>query len=337
MFAQVVAGRTSTLRRVTGTKVLSVVGPGRSGTTILAAVLGEVDGVVDVGELRWLWQRGVLERRVCGCGLPPDECPVWSEVMAKVLAAEDVSLEQFASRVAAEQGILASRRHRLRVIRRTAGGRPWKPVDDLRNVTSRLICAVADVTGARVVVDSSKRAQDAAVYAGLDDVEHYVLHVVRDPGAVAFSWGRRDKTVRLAGGTRAMGTRGLLSSLSRWAENSLGATALRPYVPAERWMFLRYEDFVREPRTAVRRILTFLGEDPNGEPFVTDDTVELHVNHTVAGNPNRFKVGRVRIRLDDEWTRRMPRPRRLAVRALMWPFLLRYGYPLREPARVMAS
>jgi hypothetical protein len=39
----------------------------------------------------------------------------------------------------------------------------------------------------------------------------------------------------------------------------------------------------------------------------------------------------VTIRLDDEWTRRMPRARRLVVRALLWPFLLRYGYPLRRP------
>jgi hypothetical protein len=325
------------VRRVTGTKVLSVVGPGRSGTTILAAVLGEADGIVDVGELRWLWRRGILERRICGCGVPPEECPVWSRVVARVLAGEDLSLPEFAQRVDAAQRVLASRRHRLRVLHRAATGRPWRRLEEVRAVTGRLVAAVSDVTGSRVVVDSSKRAQDAAVLTALPGVEHYVLHVVRDPGAVAFSWGRRDKQVRFAGGTRAMDTRGLMSSLNRWVESSLGAAVLRRYVPEERWMFLRYEDFAREPRAAVSRILAFLGEDPEGGPFVTEDTVELHVNHTVAGNPNRFKVGRVTIRLDDEWTRRMPRARRFAVQALMWPFLLRYGYPLRVPARVPAG
>jgi hypothetical protein len=311
--------------------VLSVVGPGRSGTTILAAVLGEADGIVDVGELRWLWRRGLLERRVCGCGLPPEECPVWSEVVAKVLAAHDLPLAEFAAEVDAAQAVLASRRHRLRVLRRAASGRPWRRLDEVRTVTKELVGAVADVTGARVIVDSSKRAQDAAVLAGLTDVDHYVVHMVRDPGAVAFSWGRRDKKVRFAEGTKDMGTRGLLSSLNRWVESWVGAAVLRTYVPEDRWLFLRYEDFAREPRAAVARILTFLGEDPDAGPFVTDDTVELHVNHTVAGNPNRFKTGQVTIRLDDEWTRRMPRTRRLVVRALLWPFLLRYGYPLRRP------
>src|SRR4051794_16850069 len=83
------------------------------------------------------------------------------------------------------------------------------------------------------------------------------------------------------------------------------------HVPPDRWMFLRYEDFATQPRAAVARILAFLGED--GEPpFVDDETVVLGVNHTVAGNPNRFRVGRVQVRLDGEWSRRMPRYRQLA-------------------------
>jgi hypothetical protein len=124
-----------------------------------------------------------------------------------------------------------------------------------------------------------------------------------------------------------MGTRGLLSSVARWTENSLGAAVLRRHIPPDRWMFLRYEDFATQPRAAVARILAFLGEDAEA-PFVDDETVVLGVNHTVAGNPNRFRVGRVRVRLDGEWARRMPRHRQLAVRALTVPLLLRFGYPL---------
>jgi hypothetical protein len=306
------------------TKVLSIVGPGRSGTTILASVLGEVDGVVSGGELRWLWRRGLLERRSCGCGLPPDECPVWSQVLARALP----SGAETPAAIAAAQDELSSLRHRLRAIRSaTGGGDDWPALRRVRATTGRLIPAIAEVTGARVVIDSSKRAQDAAVLAGLADVDHYVLHMVRDPGAVAFSWQRRDKMIRVAEGTRAMATRRLLPSVARWTENCLGAEALHRLVPPERWMSLRYEDFAAEPRATVSRILAFLGEDA-APPFVGEDTVVLGVNHTVAGNPNRFRTGPVTVALDSEWTRRMPRRRRLAVRALTWPLLLRYRYPL---------
>jgi hypothetical protein len=304
-------------------KVLSIVGPGRSGTTVLAGILGSVEGVVDVGELRWLWQRGLLERRTCGCGLPVDECPVWSAVVAKVMAGRTGTAAEFAAEVAAAQFLLTSRRHRLRVIRSAATGADWPPIEPVRTVTAPLVQAVAEVSGARVVVDSSKRAQDAAVLTGLPDIDHYVLHMVRDPRAVAFSWGKKDKTIRVAGGTRAMGSRGLLSSVSRWMENGLGAAALRPHLPSNRWMSLRYEDFATHPRSAISRILAFLGEE-GAAPFVDDDSVVLEVNHTVAGNPNRFRVGQVRIRLDDEWRRRMPRHRQLLVQALTWPLRLRF-------------
>jgi hypothetical protein len=318
-------------------KVLSIVGPGRSGTTILAGILGSVEGVVDVGELRWLWRRGLLERRTCGCGLPVDECPLWSAVVADVVAGRSRTTADVATEVAAAQDLLISRRHRLRVIRSAATGADWPPLEPVRTATAQLVRAVAEVTGARVVVDSSKRAQDAAVLTGLPDVDHYVLHMVRDPRAVAFSWGKQDKTIRVAGGTRAMGSRGLLSSVSRWMENGLGATALRPHLPAQRWMSLRYEDFAAHPRATVSRILDFLGED-GVPPFVDDDSVVLDVNHTVAGNPNRFSVGKVRIRLDDEWRRSMPRHRQFLVQALTWPLRLRFRRSFNgEPARSGAA
>ena len=320
MFAHAGGAGTSTLSRMTPIKVLSIVGPGRSGTTILASILGEVDGIVTVGELRWLWRRGLLERRSCGCGLPPDECPVWSKAVAHVLAGRSDTVAD----IAAAQKEVGARRHRLRAIRGGAGGSDdWAALQRLRAVTAQLLPAVADATGSRVIVDSSKRAQDAAVLAGLDGIEHYVLHIVRDPGAVVFSWQRQDKVIRTAGDERPMATRGLLPSVARWTENCLGAELLRHHGPADRWMFVRYEDFAAEPRAVVGRILTFLGED-SPPPFVDENTVVLGQNHTVAGNPNRFRVGEVTISVDDEWQRRMPRRRQLAVHALTWPLLLHY-------------
>src|SRR4051794_15909185 len=322
MVAHTNAYRTGTLRRVGRTKVLSIVGPGRSGTTILASVIGEAEGFVNVGELRWMWRRGLIERRSCGCGVPPADCPVWSGIVPDVLAGAGTT----AAGIAAAQDELSARRRRLRAIRSSSGGEDgWPALELVRDVTGRLVSGIAGVTGARVIVDSSKRAQDAAVLAALDDVDHYVLHMVRDPGAVAFSWQRRDKEVRVAGRSRAMATRRLLPSVARWTENSLSAELLRRHVPAERWMFLRYEDFAASPRKTVTSILAFLGESVEA-PFEDDTTVVLGVNHTVAGNPNRFRTGPVTIALDDEWRTRLPRARRLAVRGLTWPLLVRYGY-----------
>ena len=43
------------------TKILYVAGWGRSGTTLLDNVLGQVEGFVSTGELHNIWQRGLVE------------------------------------------------------------------------------------------------------------------------------------------------------------------------------------------------------------------------------------------------------------------------------------
>ena len=65
-------------------KVLSILGPGRSGTTILGNILGEVPGFFAAGEVRFVWQRGLIERRPCGCGMPVPDCSVWSAVLRRL-------------------------------------------------------------------------------------------------------------------------------------------------------------------------------------------------------------------------------------------------------------
>ncbi len=70
-------------------------------------------------------------------------------------------------------------------------------------------------------------------------------------------------------------------------------------------MRLGYENFMEEPRRAVEDIVGMLGEDAHRLPFVGEREVELGVNHTLSGNPNRFQTAPVRLHLDDEWAHRM--------------------------------
>lgn len=308
------------------TKLLSVVGAGRSGTTVLASILNEIDGFASAGELRRLWEIGVGEERPCGCGEIPVRCPVWSPVVARTLAAAEAGSPGDGLRqIVTAQHEVASARHRLRVLRSVNGGhQDWAALQRVR-ATMGLACDVfTQTTGARVMVDTSKRAEDAAVLGALDNAEHYVVHMVRDPRAVVHSW-RRPKRFFAAGTTRTMGTRGLPSTVRRWIENCLGAEMLLREVPRTRWTRVRYEDFSRSPRAVVGEILALLGE--HGEaPFEDHDTVLLHGNHIVAGNPSRFTTGSVTIRADDEWRQRMrPRDQHMIEVATM-PLMVRYGY-----------
>jgi Sulfotransferase family len=302
--------------------VLSVVGAGRSGTTVLASILGEVESFQSAGELRWFWERGIAERRPCGCGAIPIDCPVWSRVASEVLNADrDWSLDD----LVAAQHEVARQRNLPRLLRAVASGPTgWPALELVRTVTGRAVRAFAEVTGARVVVDTSKRPQDAAIFAMLPGIDNYVLHIVRDPRGVVYSWRRR-KSFRSDSGVRTMGTRSLPSSVRAWLLNSIGAELLRPRLDESRWLHLRYEDFAADPRSSVESILRFLGR---GEmpPFDGRSTVTLHPNHIVAGNPSRFTTGSVTLKVDDEWRSGLSRRDQLLVRLATGPLMMRYGY-----------
>jgi Sulfotransferase family len=309
--------------------VLSVVGAGRSGTTVLASILGEVPGCAGAGEIRWLWQRGVLEGRPCGCGRAPSQCPVWSHVIERCLSTPGPDgVPPTVEAIVAAQQELGETRHRLRVLRSASGGEDdWAALRLVRHVTGVAVATFAEVTGAGVVIDTSKRPLDAAVMAGLPAVDHYVLHVLRDPRAVAHSW-RRAKAFSVGEETRTMGTRRLPATVRRWLASALGTEALRRHLPREHWLRLRYEDFCARPVASMDRLLSMMGV-AGRPPFENADTVRLKPNHIVAGNPSRFTVGSVRIRVDEEWKTTMSRRDQLLVTGTTWPLLRRYGYSLR--------
>jgi len=49
----------------------------------------------------------------------------------------------------------------------------------------------------------------------------------------------------------------------------------------------------------------------------------------VAGNPTRFRTGRLALRRDDAWRSSMPARTRLLVALLTSPLRVAFGYPLR--------
>jgi len=49
-------------------KVIYIAGWGRSGSTLIDGILGHTPGLVSVGEIKFIWERGFIENRRCSCG-----------------------------------------------------------------------------------------------------------------------------------------------------------------------------------------------------------------------------------------------------------------------------
>jgi len=313
-------------------QVLYFVGTGRSGTTIVNSVLGQVPGCFAAGELRYLWQRGVGEDHRCGCGLPFSRCPTWQAVMGCLRAG---------GAVADEPAVGRRLLRRLRILnipslllRRTLRLPAVPPTADDATI-GRLYRAVAEVTGAALVVDSSKLPTYALLLDEMPDVEVTFVHLVRDPRATAFSW-RRHKPSGDRDDGALMQRQPLWKSSLLWSLWNLLTVVLWPDRRA-RLLRVRYEDFVEAPREVMARICALTGLDPADLPFVADRVVRLGPTHAVAGNPNRHDSGLVELRADDEWRSAMRPSDRLLATLLTAPGLIRFGYPLRVPPAPRAA
>jgi hypothetical protein len=298
-------------------KVLSITGWCRNGSTIIGNLLNEVDGFCHVGELHFLWKNayGNGTNTRCGCGRDLVRCPVWSKVLAAQLPAGS-SPEHHAEAVRRRQHDGLRTRHTWRVLRGGAGADARR---EHAGTMARTYRAIAEVTGARVIVDSTKIPGEAALLPSVEGIEPLYLHLVRDPRAVAHSWSKQKGYVHAMTPAR---------SAAYWLGFNLASQAIVQRHP-ERSMVMRYEDFIEEPATAIRSLIELCGGDPAGNP-VRGRVAELRENHTVTGNPDRFKTGATEIRaFDGAWQAELSAYAKLATLALSWPLLGRYGYALR--------
>ena len=69
--------------------VVYVGGLGRSGSTLLERALARLPGFVGLGEVVYLWERGLLNDETCGCGEPFSDCAFWRAVGERAFGSWD--------------------------------------------------------------------------------------------------------------------------------------------------------------------------------------------------------------------------------------------------------
>jgi hypothetical protein len=308
--------------------VLYLAGLGRSGSTLVERMVGELDGVCPAGELVHLWHRGIQLDETCGCGKPFSDCRFWSEVGEQAFGGwVNVPVERVET--------LRRRLDRSRRIPSMARRRLESAVAaELREYTdyyAALYDAIRTVAGASVVIDSSKHPSLAFALAARHDLDLRVVLMVRDPRAVAYSWTKATKRPEAEIQDQAIGefpTYTPARAARLWLGHNASLSQLRRLdVPL---LTVRHEDVVADPRAALRRIATWAGLPEDIRlPVSSQGVAELTAAHTVSGNPMRFQTGAVPIVADETWRTATSRRDLATVTAITLPLLHHFGYPVR--------
>lgn len=304
-------------------KVVYVTGYGRSGSTLLDIALASDPRVFGAGELTALARHAWHGEEYCACGSHVRTCAFWRPVVENWLGKtgdRQAEMRKFAERQRRLEGLLSWRR--------LAGRRlvPW--LGEHAEQLGAFFGAIAEQVDTKdpVIVDSSKLPGRGFVLADIPNIELFVVHLVRDSRAVAWSLSKPHSRSVEGGVQRDLRPKHAAYVALRWTVVNLAAELLRLYVGKHRSVRMRYEDFVANPEAALRQLPHLCGAEWNWAAN-TAASSRLHPAHQVAGSRHRMDKA-LQIRADEEWLAKMPEGKFRLVTIISAPLLRRYGYPL---------
>ena len=291
-------------------QLLYIAGEGRSGSTLLETHVSGLAGMLGVGEVVWIFELGLRPGAVCGCRQPVRDCPFWSQVGEIAFGGWDSEEAVRACRVVTA---VTRNRHLLGAILGIGS-----VVRQAEVAVARIYHAIGQVSGEAVVVDSSKHPIWANLLSRCQDVDLHIVHLVRHPSAVAFSW---QKHVPPApdGQSPAMPEFSPFRTARRWILWNVLFGVMKSRARSN--TTVRYEDYVADCDRALPALIDALGLADRDQMATIAGTT-----HGIGGNRSRFRPENAPIVRDDEWVYSLPARQHAVVSAMAMVVMARYGY-----------
>ncbi len=281
-------------------RFVAVTGWLRSGTTLLAEILGSTPGSVALGELHHCW-RAWISNTPCSCGAPGRECPVWGAAIEAVLPDLDVAyarhLESLSGRLTRNRNFPAM------ALSRTSPG-----LTEYVKVLRSVLDEVALNAKAPTLIDTSKSGSSLLLMALTEPARFDVVHLVRDVRGVAWSQGQdaaKDwASTRDSSDSNPPPTRGLARSTAEWLIGNLGLAYAGHRVG--QYVRVSYEDLMKAPKSQVESLCGLLDLESSALDWEAEPVaLILRGQHVIAGNMARFGSRRRVLRLDEKWRQGM--------------------------------
>lgn len=297
-------------------------GSGHSGSTVLAVALGNHGAIESVGELHKL-ARSVCTRdddRRCACGAPVHACEHWGSVRRRWL--DRIGSDALARYIRLQETFERSRAFPRLLIE---SKRPSKEFIAYTGMTAALYEAIGDVTGKRVIVDSSKPPVRNYALLLNPRLDARLIHLVRDGRGVVWSLSKPRRQDADAGVPRDRPPTPAWRTSVRWALTNLASEWVIKRAGEQRGLSVRYEALVDRPHQVLESIATVAEEDLADVANALGEQRALEVGHNVGGNRLRMSQAVV-LRADTEWQTSLPNRDAETFWRLAGRVARRYGY-----------
>ncbi len=247
-------------------KIIYIAGNGHSGSTLLDIIIGSSPDIFSSGELTFITRDTIL-REYCSCGDKISNCEVWSEIMKRWLAKSSISLDQYKKlRLKFERS-----KTTLSALKNSIS--PSNQFLEYCDSTRILFEAISDVTGKKVIVDSSKSPQRIPVLKRVANLN--VLHICRNVKGVLNSAKKTLKKNIEAGIEADVAPRRTWKTFTEWVFVNFVTELFCIGVKSKK---VFYEKYINDPSS-----LEALDEN------IKIDSNLFSTDHMIAGNSLRLK------------------------------------------------
>lgn len=271
-------------------RLVYLMGPAHSGSTVLTFLLADHPRIATIGELK-ATSMGAIEDYRCSCGEYITQCAFWRDIRERATTLPGgFSLDDFGTHFAGQGGLAdkifySSLRGRLyETLRDLAIASHPRYRDHFKRVMRRNHDLVEIITGIMerdVFLDGSKDPVRLRYLCRHTDWDIHVILLIRDGRGTTGSYMRRE------GMTMEQAAR-------EWKRTCLEYEHVQRYVDASRMRLFHYETICREPQAQLEAIHRFIGIEP--VPYRG-----LNISdHHLLGNSMRLRNS-ARLRQDERW------------------------------------
>lgn len=251
--------------------VLYIMGAGRSGSTLLDIVLGNVDGAFSCGEIRKFAR---LDGRPHGF-LPKSECyEFWDEVRHRVKTA--LGLERLSELNYLHEGLESHRRFPSAVLRVLISRKPQNYID----YVDTLYSSISEISGKRILIDSSKYPARALLLSKFSSHDVYCISLTRSRSSVVKSFLKK--------GIEQPDKSALAANLYYFA-NRIMSFVVSALLPGSRVIHIAYENLVSNPACEMDKL-------NDGLPIDFAKVKEAILNEAVLNVGYLFEGNRIRLK-----------------------------------------
>lgn len=279
-------------------------GAGRSGTTLLATILGGSSSIITLGELHQFLDY-VLEGKECSCGERLKECNFWEPVISKLFKQystnELLEFNDYCKKIESHNRILSSL---------------FFKYSKYISFQENLFKIIEELYPSTTFLDSSKYISRYLQLRRMEDVSVKAIYTVRDVRGVINSFGKQVQTPK-----------GSIATIIYYKLINFFGQIIHWNASPKGSLKLKYEDFVNQPTQSFQKIASFINIPLQDVITKLEQNKSFSMPHIIGGNRMKSATT-ITLKNDDAWKTNISRGKQKLYYLLTLPFMLLNSYKI---------